>query len=102
MHNNWSVYSVQEVVYYCGDGMFMSTLWPEGRYVTWRDRDSWYAISSAASIRLSSTKPSPAPPNDLANSFAASASPSAEMIAAIFCCSAYYNLTLYILKTTLY
>lgn len=62
---------------------------PEGRYVTLRERASWKAMSSAASSLRSSTKPSPASIRELAMSKAAWESPSAEMMVACFCCSAY-------------
>lgn len=54
-----------------------------------RERDSWYAMSSAASSLRSSMRPSPAVASELAISSAALESPSAEMMAAFFCCSAY-------------
>lgn len=53
-----------------------------------RERDSWYAMSSAASSLRSSMRPSPAVASELAISSAALESPSAEMMAAFFCCSA--------------
>lgn len=61
---------------------------PDGRYVTLRERESWKAMSSAASSLRSSTRPSPASIRELAMSKAAWESPSAEMMAACFCCSA--------------
>lgn len=61
---------------------------PEGRYVTLRARESWKAMSSAASSLRNSTRPSPASIRELAMSKAAWESPSAEMMAACFCCSA--------------
>lgn len=53
-----------------------------------RERDSWYAMSSAASSLRSSIRPSPAVASELAINSAALESPSAEMMAAFFCCSA--------------
>lgn len=53
-----------------------------------RERDSWYAMSSAASSLRSSIRPSPAEASELAISSAALESPSAEIMAAFFCCSA--------------
>lgn len=54
-----------------------------------RERESWYAMSSAASSLRSSIRPSPAEASELAISSAALESPSAEMMAAFFCCSAW-------------
>lgn len=73
--------------YHCGS--WSNVPCPEGRYVTFRERESWKAMSSAASSLRSSTKPSPASIRELAMSKAAWESPSAEMMAACFCCSAY-------------
>jgi hypothetical protein len=80
------------IKFYCA-GKLSSIFCPGGRYATCRDRDSWYAMSSAASILLNSTRPSPESPNDLASRIAACASPSADITAAFFCCSAckYHN-----------
>ena len=60
-----------------------------GKYATLGALLTLSAISSAASILRSSIKPSPASLNDCAISDAARASPSAETMAASFCCSAY-------------
>lgn len=71
---------------YCGSAS--SVCCPDGRYTTFRDLDSFSAISSAASIFLSSMRPSPPCESDVAISLAPNESPSALMMLAIFCCSA--------------
>lgn len=67
----------------------MRTPCPSGKYITFRLLARLWAISSPASIFLNSMSPFPASLNALANNSAPSASPSAEIIAACFCCSAY-------------
>ena len=72
-----------------GAGRFNNMLPLFGKYATLGALLTLSAISSAASILRSSIKPSPASLNDCAISDAARASPSAETMAASFCCSAY-------------
>ena len=73
----------------CYWGKLRSVDCPWGRYTTFLAPAKCVAISSAVSIRRSSTRPSPALVRAVAKSSAASVSPSAMIMAAFFVCSAF-------------
>ena len=80
---------------YCGRER--RVFWSGGRYTTLREAAMEAATSSAVSILLSSTNPSPVSLNAFASRLAASESPSALIIAAVFTCSAFSTRNLKIL-----